>query len=844
MESTPEAVAKAGERPVAQFAARLKSWFENRLKPLLARIPRRGWMIIAALGGAGLFTLFMLWLLVGRGLPDAASLANYQPPLPTTLRSADGTPFHSFARERRIYLPYSEIPPVVVQAVTSAEDKTFFEHSGLDYAGIANAIFTNVKSLGSDKRPVGASTITQQVAKNLLLTNEVSIARKLREAILARRIEQLFTKEQILELYLNEVFLGRNAYGIEAASQAYFGKPAAELRAEEAALMAGLLKAPSAYNPATNHTRAMERRNYVLGEMANNGHITQEQARALQATPITTTHTGVQSLQADVGGYFIEEVRRQLIERFGEDAEAGPNSVYSGGLWVRTTIDPVIQAAAEKALRNGLMRYDSGRAWRGPVTTIEAGEGWAKRLRSANVGVGYPEWRSAVILGRSGGGLSIGLTDGSTAFMSNGDAMRARNGIPAWQQLKPGDVIPVTKIAGTSYALRQIPEVSGAMVVQEPQTGRVLAMVGGFDVRASSFNRATQAKRQPGSSFKPFVYAAGLDNGMTPASIVSDAPYCVYQSRSLGTKCFRNFSGGHSGAQTMRWGLEQSRNLMTIRIAYNSGMDNVVKLAKDLGIGDYQPVLAIALGAGETTPMKLVNAYSILLNNGKGVEPILFDLVQDRNGKTIYRADPRPCEGCNTSQWQGQRMPRPADTRRQVMDARTAYQVTHMMEGVIQRGTAVTLRALDVPIAGKTGTTTGPKDVWFVGGTPNMVAGLYIGHDKPRNLGGLQGGTFAAPIWKQFYTEAFKDNPQEPDPFLAPAGIRMVRVDRRSGQRVYGTWPGMDPKSGVIWEAFKAESEPRRIYRTAEDLKALQPVQPKARVKSDSEFLRQQGGIY
>jgi penicillin-binding protein 1A len=815
-----------------------------RLGDTLSRVPRRVWIVLGWLAGLGIACLFLLWLLVGRGLPDAASLANYQPPLPTTLRAADGSPFHSFTRERRVFLPYSEIPPVVVQAVTSAEDKTFFEHAGLDYAGILTAVWTNIQSLGSGKRPVGASTITQQVAKNLLLTNEVTIGRKLREAILARRIEQQFTKEQILELYLNEVFLGRNAYGIEAASQSWFGKPAAELRPEEAAFLAGLLKAPSSYNPATNMARAVERRNYVLGEMAKNGHLSEAQAQALKAQPIVTTRGGIANRQAPVGGYFVEEVRRQLIDRFGEDAKAGPNSVYAGGLWVRTTIDPVIQAAAEKALRQGLLRYDGGRAWRGPTATIDPGEGWDGRLRSVPVGAGMPDWRMAVVLASDGSGFRLGFTDGSTGRMANGDAMRARNGTPAWQQLKAGDVIPVARIAGSSYALRQIPEVSGALVVQEPQTGRVLAMVGGFDSKGSSFNRATQAMRQPGSSFKPFVYAAGLDNGMTPASIVADAPYCVYQSRSLGTKCFRNFGGGYAGAQTMRWGLEQSRNLMTIRIAYNSGMDNVVKLAKDLGIGDYKPVLAIALGAGETTPMRLVNAYSILLNNGKAVEPVLFDLVQDRNGKVLYRADPRPCENCNAARWQGQRMPRPADTRRQVMDARTAYQVTHMMEGVIQRGTAVTLRSLGVPIAGKTGTTTGPKDVWFVGGTPNLVAGLYIGHDKPRNLGGIQGGTFAAPIWKQFYTEAFRNNPQEPDPFIAPQGVRMVRVDRRSGQRVYGAWPAMDPKAAVIWEAFKAESEPRRIYRTADDLKALQPVQPKARVKSDSDFLRQQGGIY
>ena len=816
----------------------------SRIRTSFARVPRRVWILLGAVAALGLAGAILLWLLIARGLPDAASLANYQPPLPSNLRASDGTPFHTFARERRIYLPYSEIPAVAVQAVTAAEDKTFFQHAGLDYSGIANAVIVNIQNLGDNSRPIGASTITQQVAKNLLLTNEVSIVRKLREAVLARRIEEQFTKPQILELYLNEVFLGRNAYGIEAASQAYFGKPAAEMQVEEAALLAGLLKAPSAYNPATNYARALERRNYVLGEMARAGHITAERSRQLQAQPIVITSSGIASRQSTLGGYFIEEVRRQLIERFGEDAEAGPNSVYSGGLWVRTTIDPVIQAAAEKALRDGLLRYDGGRAWRGPSASIEVGDGWDSRLRAVNLGVGYPEWRAAVILEKTGSGFRIGFTDGTTGTMANGNATRARNGTPAWQQLRPGDVIPVTSVNRTDYALRQIPEVSGAMVVQDPQTGRVLAMVGGFDIRGSSFNRATQAQRQPGSSFKPFVYAAGLDNGMTPASIVSDAPYCVFQSRALGTKCFRNFSGGYAGSQTMRWGLEQSRNLMTIRVAYNSGMDNVVKLARDLGIGDYKPVLAIALGAGETTPMKLVNAYSILMNNGKSVEPLLFDLVTDRNGKPIYRADPRPCEACNAADWQGQRMPRPADTRRQVMDARTAYQVTHMMEGVIQRGTATRLRDLNVPIAGKTGTTTGPKDVWFVGGTPHFVAGLYIGHDRPRNLGGLQGGTFAAPIWRQFYTQAFKDNPPEADPFIAPAGVRMVRIDRRSGRRVYGTFPGTQPLSPVIWEAFKAESEPRRIYRSEEDLQALRPAQPKARVRSDSEFLRQQGGIY
>jgi len=803
---------------------------------------------IAAIGLLvfGVLAIAALWFLVGRGLPDAASLATYQSPLPGMVRAADGTPVHSYARERRIFMPYEEISPQVIQAFISAEDKTFFTHEGLDYAGIISAVFTNLRNLG-ERRPVGASTITQQVAKNLLLTNELSMMRKIREAILARRIERQFTKEQILELYLNEIFLGRNAYGIEAASQSYFGKSVTEIGYPEAAFLAGLPKAPSNYNPDRYPDRATERRNYVLTELARNGYLTSAQSAQYQALPLGTGHFRPALVANDMGGsggYFFEEIRRQLIEKFGEDAKDGPNSVYAGGIWVRATIDPVIQAAAEKALRDGLVRYDRNRGWRGPAATIELGQDWERRLAAKNLGVGYPEWRAAVILRRASDGFDIGFTDGSKGYLPNGNAGMQRGGVPAWQQLRPGDVVPVTRANASSYALRQIPEISGALVVQEPDTGRVLAMVGGFDIRQSSFNRATQAMRQSGSAFKPFVYAAGLDNGMTPASMVSDAPYCVFQSVRLGRKCFRNFGGNYAGTQTMRWGLEQSRNLMTIRVAHKAGMDNVVKLAKDLGVGEYDPVLAIALGAGETTPMKLVNGYSMLFNGGKRVEPVLFDLVQDRNGKTIYRADPRPCEGCNAPEWRGGGMPRPADIRQQALDARTAYQVTHMLEGVIERGTARMLQPLGIPIAGKTGTTTGPRDVWFVGGTPHFVAGLYVGYDQPENLGGwMQGGSFATPIWRNFYETAFKDNAPAPDPFLAPAGVRMVRIDRRSGRRVYGAWPGGEPRASVIWEAFKPESEPRRIQRAEAQSDVIAPA-PQARVRTDSDFLRGSGGIY
>ncbi len=814
-----------------------------------ARPARGRWLARLATGTAGLLLVALLaagllWATIFRDLPDAARLAAYQPPLPAQVRSRTGEPLFSFARERRIFLPYEEIPQTVIDAFLSAEDRTFFSHGGLDFPGIAAAVVTNVRGLFTgQERPVGASTITQQVAKNLLLSNEVTLTRKIREAILARRIEEFLTKEQILELYLNEIFLGRNAYGVEAAARTWFGKPASGLAPEEAAFLASLPKAPSAFDPRRNYARALERRNWVLGEMVANGKLPRSRLSALQARPIAVVaEPRAIANVAPYGGFFMEEVRRQLIARFGETAEDGPNSLYAGGLWVRTTIDPVIQKAAEKALRDGLVRYDRVRGWRGPAASIALGEGWQARLRALNLPVGYESWRAAVILAAEPGRFRLGFTDGSTGIMYAGDAAMARGGVPAHQQLKPGDVIPVARTGAGSWALRQIPLISGALVVQEAHTGRVLAMVGGFDSRGSSFNRATQAQRQPGSTFKPFVYAAALDNGMTPASLVSDGTFCVYQSARLGRKCFRNFGGGSAGLQTMRWGLEQSRNLMTVRIASQTGMDKVVKTAKDLGIGDYQPVLAIALGAGETTPMKLVNAYAILVNGGKAIEPVLFDLVQDRNGRPIFQADTRRCTDCRAP-WKGQAMPRPVDTRRQVIDARTAYQVVHMLEGVVERGTATRLNSLGVPLMGKTGTTTGPRDVWFVGGTPEIVAGLYMGFDTPRNLGGwVQGGNVAVPVWRDWYTSVWPADPREDRPFLAPAGIRMVRIDRRSGRRVFGAWPSDAPRAAVIWEAFKPETEPRRI---------IAPPPPRdiasgagRRIRTDSDFLAEQGGLY
>lgn len=829
-------------------ASGMLAWFRTRYAQPRFRLAVR---ILAAV----LVLLAIFWLVFARNLPSAEKLLTYQPPLPTYVRSIDGEPVHSYARERRVELRYDEYPPLLVRAFLAAEDKTFFEHGGIDIPGLVGAVVDYVSKIGSGERARGGSTITQQVAKNLLLGNEYSVTRKVKEAILARRIEAVLTKQQILELYLNQIPLGRNSFGVQAASRAYFNKDVSELSLNEMAFLAILPKAPETYGRAKNEARALERRDYVLREMLDNDYITQAQYQEAHAAPLGLLPRAVTASNLNMGGYFLEEVRRQLIGQFGENVKAGPYSVYDGGLWVRTSINPDYQRYTEQALRDGLVRYDSGKGWRGPIATIDPGVGWAGRLAAQNLGAGYPEWRIAVVLGKAGPAAQIGFADGTMATLPAGAAMMPKRGTAtsAFNAMRAGDIIAV-KREGNSYTLRNIPEVSGGMVVQDPHTGRVLAMQGGFDVRLASYNRATQAMRQPGSSIKPFVYAAALDGGMTPAEIIVDGPFCVYQSAKLGRKCFRNFSGGGSGPHTMRWGLEQSRNLMTVRAASQTGMDRVVKLTSAVGISApgqvYQPVLSIALGAGETTVMRMVNAYSILASNGQERKPTLIDFVQDRDGKVRYRSDTRRCEGCNARDWDGKAMPRPPARTKQVMDPLTAYQVVHMLEGVVQRGTAVALRDMGRPLFGKTGTTSGPTNVWFVGGSADIIAGVYMGFDQPRSMGGYaQGGTLAVPIFKAFATKAMADMPVLP--FRAPSGIRMIRIDRTSGKRVYGAWPSSDPKAAVIWEAFKPESEPRRTIRRDEIEKTEKKVQKTTSQGSgnngqrgDSDFLQREGGIY
>ncbi|MXO74139.1 penicillin-binding protein [Altererythrobacter aerius] len=801
---------------------------------------------IVGILGTGFLALILLWAFLAHDLPDAETLLDYEPPLPTIVRGVEGDIVHSYARERRVQLQYADFPQELIESFLAAEDKTFFTHGGVDITGTMGAVFDYATKFGSGERAVGGSTITQQVAKNILLGDEYSVTRKLKEMILARRIEGVLSKPQILELYLNEIPLGRRSFGVQAAARAYFQKDVGELDLHEMAFLAILPKAPERYGRSKNEGMAIERRNFVLDQMVANDFITAQEGAAAKAQPLglKPARSTVPSVDA---GYFLEEVRRELMGKFGETAKDGKNSVYAGGLWVRTSLDPELQEAARDALRGGILRYSAGKGWTGPIATIDVSDDtWQSQLAASPLGISYRDWRVGVVTRRDGSRATIGFSDGDTAPLT---------GLP--DGLRAGHVIAAAP-TGNSYAVRTVPEVSGGFVVEEPFTGRVLAMQGGFDHRLSDFNRATQALRQPGSTIKPFVYSTGLDHGMTPATEVPDQAYCFYQGAALGEKCFRNFGGGGGGVHTMRWGLEQSRNLMTVHIAMDAGMPNVTRTFERLGIGKYQNYPAFALGAGDTTVLRMVNAYATLANHGRINTPSLIDYVQDRRGKVIWRADKRECNGCNMAEWDGKAMPRIKPTGRQVMDPRTAYQVVHMLEGVVQRGTAVRMRSLGLPLFGKTGTTTGPTNAWFVGGSPDLIAGMYIGYDKPRNLGGwVQGGNTAGPMMIDF-VKATRDRWSD-EPFVAPAGVRMVRIDRRSGKRVFDAWPTDDPMASVIWEAFKPDTEPPRATRqdavAAKRNEILEMIRrgrqanaqaaaTRQRAAPQADFVEEQGGIY
>ncbi|HYF86238.1 penicillin-binding protein 1A [Azospirillum sp.] len=784
--------------------------------------------VMLALAGAG--GLVFLLDHYDQDLPDYTKLANYEPPVTTRIYAGDGRLMAEFASERRIFVPIDAMPRQVINAFMAAEDKNFYAHQGVDPLGILRAILTNIENFGRDRRPVGASTITQQVAKNMLLTNEVSFARKIKEAILAVRIERAFTKDRIMELYLNEIFLGNRSYGVAAAALNYFNKALDELSIEEVAFLAALPKAPSNYNPDRQHDAAVARRNWVIGRMSEDGYVTPDEAKAAQARPLLTRKRDEQEVVT--AEYFAEEIRRELVKLYGEQA------LYEGGLSVRASMNPQLQAAATKSLRDGLVAYDRRHGWRGPVAKMENFDNWPKKLAAMPPPAGSDGWKLAVVLkDDQADGLDIGVADGSRGRIPLSElrwARAAKEGEavgPAIRKpsdvAKLGDILLVEAISGPaakeedekpakkgaqaaakelppgSYGLRQIPQVQGGLVALDPHTGRVLAMVGGFSPAMSVFNRATQALRQPGSSFKPFVYLTALNQGFTPSSLVMDAPFAFDPGGGQPVWRPENYSHEFYGPTPLRVGIEKSRNVMTVRLAQQIGMDKVKALVEKFGIVDnLQPYLPMSLGAGETTVLRLATAYAMLDNGGKRVVPTFIDRVQDRNGKTVFRHDNRACEGCTNVAWKdGMTVPAVPDTREQVNDPRTTYQIVSILEGVVQRGTAASLKSLGKPLAGKTGTTNDSHDAWFVGFSPDLVVGTYIGFDQPRSLGSREtGGSAAVPVFKDVMQVALKDKPATP--FRVPPGLRLVRVNPANGQLAQ---PG---DSRAIWEAFLPGTEP------------------------------------
>ena len=803
--------------------------------PEQKRRRRRGSLFLRFLGfvfGAGMIVFvavaaaagFVLWK-VSQDLPDYEVLAKYEPPVMTRIHANDGNLIAEFSRERRIYVPFTAMPDRLIQAFISAEDKNFYQHGGLDIQGIIRAVVQNMSNMQSGRRAVGASTITQQVAKNFLLTSDQTVERKLKEAILAIRIERAFTKEQILELYMNEIYLGAGAYGVAAAADTYWEKSLNELSISDVAYLATLPKAPSNYDPFKHPERAIERRNWVIDRMVENGFVTRDQAEAAKAEPLNVRkrNPGAKIYASE---YFAEEVRRSIIDLFGED------KLYGGGLSVRTTLDPTLQRVARKALIDGFIAYDHRHGWRGVVKKIAIKGDWGKTLAAEPMWNDIDPWRLAVVLEVSKDKAVVGLrptrdskgqlvTERETGDVPFSAMQWARpqigeRGMGAAPRgvtdvVKVGDVIyvsprepkdPQDDVTG-QWALEQVPAVRGAMVVMDPHTGRVLAIVGGFSFGESQFDRAVQARRQPGSSFKPFVYTTAIDNGYTPASIIVDGPVEIDQGPGLPPWRPKNYeSGSAAGPSTLRFGIEHSRNLMTVRLANDLGMPIIAEYSRRFGIYDnLMPVLSMALGAGETTLLRMATAYSMIANGGKEVKATFIDRIQDRYGRTIWRHDNRECPDCEAREWSGQAEPELVDDRKQVIDPLTAFQTTSIMEGVVQRGTGQKLKVLNRPIAGKTGTTNDEKDGWFIGFTPDLVVGAYFGFDTPSPMGhGETGGNTAAPAVRDFVKVALTDQP--PVPFRAPPGIKLVRVNLKTGL------PAAPGDKSAIMEAFKPNDQP------------------------------------
>ncbi|WP_417516521.1 penicillin-binding protein 1A [Minwuia sp.] len=776
-----------------------------------------GWL--TALGIVGVIGVaaagyFVFWH-YGRDLDPVDKLAEYRPPVATRVYAGDGRLMAEYARQNRQFVPIEAIPPRVINAFLAAEDSDFYSHMGVDLKAIARAAVNNIKNIGKNKRPEGASTITQQVAKNFLLTNEVSYERKIKEAILATRIEEAFSKDHILELYLNEIYLGQGAYGVASAALTYFDKTLEELTVDEAAYLAALPKAPNNYNPYRHNERAKARRDWVIDRMVATGRISpmvgeQASERELQAT----RQRAVEMVKAD---WFAEEVRREVKALYGDDG------LYDEGYSVQTTVNPEMQEIAQAKLREGIIAYDRRHGYRGPLQTLtpEQMSDWRAALAATERPLGVlDDWKLAVVLDAGRDRAELGFLDDSRNELTLDQVKWAAEALdegkvgPAPRStadvFEKGDVIlvgPDTEDA-EKIQLRQIPKIDGAVVALDPHTGRVLALVGGFSNERSEFNRATQAARQPGSAFKPFVYAAALEQGYTPSSIILDAPFVIDQGGNQGKWKPSNYSNRFYGPSTLRLGIEKSRNLMTVRLAQQIGMPTITEYSKAFGIYDRMPAaLSYALGAGETTLLRLTAAYAMLVNGGKKIEPRLIDRIQDRKGATVLRHDVFGCGDCGVGEWDRSSEPRIVDNRPQVVSPGTAYQVVSMLEGVVRRGTGVRVSAVGKPLAGKTGTTNESKDAWFVGFSPDLALGVFAGFDEPAPLGRKEtGSSVAAPIFRDIMAEYLKDKPSTP--FRIPPDIRLVRVDAKTGALASRF------SDKVIMEAFKPGTEPRTAAST------------------------------
>ena len=729
----------------------------------------------------------VLWTYSNK-LPDYKYLKNYKPPVSSKLYSGDGTLVSDFSAEKRIFVPYDSIPVVIINAFLSAEDKNFFKHPGVDAKGIIRAFKNNVFNLLNSKRLEGASTITQQVAKNFLLNNEVSIDRKIKEAILAFRIERALSKERILELYLNQIYLGEGSYGIASASLRYFNKSINELNYSEASLLAALPKAPSKYNPYKNKKLAKFRRNLVVKNLLENSYIDKNYYNKIIDSEIELRKR--KRIYFEDSRYFVEEVRKKVINNYGFD------KVYKQGFNIKTPIDLNLQKIATEALRDGLQRYDRRRGWRGSLLNKKKNSNWREGLEKFHLEKSL-NWELAIVKKIDKFEAIIETKKNNIGIISQEDVDWTRKNLN--QIFKIGDVIYVKKKSEGNYGLKQVPLANGAIVVMDPFSGRILAMSGGFSFKKSEFNRTTQALRQPGSAFKPFIYALALENNFTPSTLILDAPIVLDQGTDLKMWKPENYGKKFYGPSTLRTGVEKSRNLMTVRVAQEIGINKIVSFSKKLKIyKNPKELMSISLGSEETTLLKITTAYCSFVNGGKLVEPILIDRIQDSEGNTIFNNKKRICSDCDQISFSGNNIPKIKNNYQNIFSAQTAYQMVSILEGVIKRGTGKGLRDLNLQIAGKTGTTNKNTDAWFVGFTSNLVIGVYVGHDNPKSLGKTETGSRAAmPIFKDFIKSAV--NKYEARPFKVAKGIKMMVVDSKTGKKA-----NFGSKKTII-ESFKEE---------------------------------------